>query len=126
MAQTNMAKSKFIQWTKFTSGPWQMHPYFEGVYGPNGEFVCLTVKPGMAVKPHTKSNAQLIAASPLMVSTLFDAYLMLQRLANKSVGTAITTDSVRATLRNTLCEATGAGGQELQEFIEGMAFENPL
>lgn len=135
-----MNKFNFIQWTKFTPGPWILIEKDEPGYEPSNtlaivdnEGYCITDVYNAGelcgdedLRKQCIENGRIIAASPLMVSTLFDAYLMLQRLANKNVSNAIDSDSVRATLRNTLCEATGAGGQELQEFIEGLAFENPL
>lgn len=53
-----------------TKGPWKTHPYFEAVTGPNGEFICLTVKPGMTPKAHTEPNCKLIAAAPDLLHEL--------------------------------------------------------
>lgn len=135
------AKSKFIQWLKFTPGPWFLIEDEEDPgYEPSNtlaivdnEGYCITDVYNAGelcgdedLRKQCTENGRIIAASPLMVSALFDAYLMLQRLANQSVSIAISTDSERAQLRNTLCEATGAGAQALQEFVEELAQLNPL
>jgi hypothetical protein len=54
-------------------------------------------------------------------NTIFDVYLMLQRLSLVDLDIAVATDSHRASLRNLLIDLTGNEGQHIQESVEAMA-----
>lgn len=72
-----------------------------------------------------EANAKAICTAvnqfPYMVKALKAAYLALQIEANASISCAIRTDSIRATLRNSIAQATGENYQQIQEENEAAA-----
>lgn len=102
-----------------TPGPWKRHAYFEAVTGPNGEFICLTVKPGMTPKPYTEANSKLIAAAPDLANNLMSAYGYLLANMPSEHRNTISGQFMLATFRDTLAKAYGVSEQEIEDKAKG-------
>jgi len=67
-------------------------------------------------------NAMLIVSAPEMLKTLLISYLKLQVSTLKNMSVGVSVDSVKVGLRNAISDATGIGNEELQAFIENLAY----
>lgn len=124
----------------YTPGPWKWQkfgPYYllsaqhgmrEIILGANKQRT--SCYPSMNVdgilKPidPTHPNARIISHAPDLLSELERTYIRLQELAIKNVEFAVYTDEIRASLRNTISEATGKVGRDVQDHIEEVAYKN--
>lgn len=67
-------------------------------------------------------NAKLIAAAPEMYKQLISTYLDIQIQCRKDWSIAPVVDSIRANLRNTICNVFDIDCEELQCKIESLAY----
>jgi hypothetical protein len=113
------------QETTHTPGPWNMHEYGEAVFA-KGKRICVTATQVTSASAEDKANARLIAAAPLMIQQLHNTYVSIQRMVQNDLNEgssvlAFRTDFLRASLRNTISEATGIDCETLQNEVEQLA-----
>jgi len=115
--------------TKHTSGKWHYRTgdsvNFCEIIGDYETNKCIAVAPKYCFveKDEAEANGRLIAAAPDMLKELILTYLRLQieSLKDKSMKFAVTTDYMRASLRNKIAKILDVEDIELQSQIESIA-----
>jgi hypothetical protein len=107
---------------KFTKGPWKL----TGKTLRNSDNKIVNTSPVFRTQNHlieVEANGKLIEESPKSYELIVKSYLIMQIQSNIDPVFAVTTDSLRASYRNYICDVLGKTDKEVQETIEEMAFK---